>query len=60
MAIFINVDPSVIDYCEQADELKWSKSTWIPDFVGLLEENGYYIILVIEIKYIINLIKKKK
>ncbi|MFW9971017.1 MAG: Mu transposase C-terminal domain-containing protein [Candidatus Odinarchaeota archaeon] len=60
VAILIDVDPSTIDYCEQAIELKWSKSTWIPDFVVLLEENGRYIILIIEVKYIIDLINNKK
>ena len=60
MAILLEHDPTVIDYCEQAIELKWSKSTWIPDFVVLLKNGNEYIILIIEVKYLTNLLENKK
>jgi len=51
VAIIIEIDPTVMDYCEQAIELKWSKSTWTPDFVVLIRRNNEYIIQIIEVKY---------
>lgn len=59
-AIVIEHDPTVIDYCEQAIELNWSESNWIPDFVILLKNReGSYDILIIEVKYLKELLEDK-
>ena len=59
VAILLEHDPHVIDYCEQAIELKWSKSTWIPDFAVLIQHNNHYDILILEVKYLSELIEKR-
>jgi putative transposase len=51
-AIVLDHDPSILEYCEQSIELHWSKSNWTPDFVALLEKNGEYKILILEVKYL--------
>jgi putative transposase len=58
-AIILDQDPMVIEYIEQGIELSWSKSNWIPDFVALIESNGEYRILIIEVKYIQELVSKR-
>ncbi len=56
-AIVIEHEPLLIDYCEQAIELKWSRSNWTADFVVLLEnEENSYDILIIEVKYLKDLL----
>ena len=52
MAILLDQNPTVIDYCEQAIEVEWSKSKWTPDFVAIIDENGQFKVLIIEIKYL--------
>jgi len=59
-AILLDQNPSVLDYCEQSIELKWSKSTWVPDFVALVENNNEYHILILEIKYMQELLGKRE
>ena len=51
-AIILDQDPSILEFWEQSIELQWSKSTWIPDFVSLMEAEGKYKILIIEVKYL--------
>jgi hypothetical protein len=58
--ITLDQHPSVLEYCEQSIELRWSKSTWIPDFVALVEEDGQYTILILEVKYLQELIGEKE
>lgn len=58
-AIVLDQEPSIIDFCEQAIELEWSKSKWIPDFVAITESNGEYRLLIIEVKYMKDLLKEK-
>ena len=53
-------DPSVLEYCEQSIELQWSKSTWIPDFVALIEEDDQYTMLILEVKYMQELLEDKE
>lgn len=52
-------DPFVLDYCEQSIELQWSKSTWIPDFVAIVENQDEYHILILEVKYLQELLTNK-
>ncbi len=59
-AIILDQDPSVLEYCEQSIELHWSKSTWIPDFVALVENDDQYTILILEVKYLQELIGEKE
>lgn len=59
-AIILDQDPSVLEYCEQSIELQWSKSTWIPDFVALIEEDEQYTILILEVKYMQELLEDKE
>ncbi len=60
VAYLLDHHPQVRGYCEQAIELQWSKSKWIPDFVVLIEENFQYKILIIEVKYMKNLLENKE
>ena len=50
-AILLDHARSVLEYCEQSIELQWSKSTWVPDFVAIVEQDGQYSIIIIEVKY---------
>jgi len=59
-AIALDYDPFVLDYCEQSIELHWSKSKWIPDFVALVENKGEYHILILEVKYLQELLEDKE
>ncbi len=58
-AILLDHAPSVIEYCEQAIELHWSKSSWIPDFVALLKKGEEFHALIIEVKYLQDLLQEK-
>ena len=58
-AIILDQNPSVLEYCEQSIELQWSKSTWIPDFVALIEEDEQYTMLILEVKYMQELLGDK-
>lgn len=59
IAVLLEHDPSVVSYCEHSIELKWSKSHWTPDFVVLLQSGKIFKILIIEVKYLKDLINKK-
>ena len=58
-AIILDHDPFVLDYCEQSVELQWSKSTWTPDFVAIVENQDEYHILILEVKYLQELLTNK-
>jgi hypothetical protein len=60
VAILLDHALFVVDYCEQGIELEWSKSKWIPDFVVLFKEGDEYVILIIEVKYLRELLEKKE
>jgi putative transposase len=60
VAILLDHDPSVITYCEQAISLRWSQSAWTPDFVALLKIEDKFLILIIEVKYQMDLIKNRQ
>jgi putative transposase len=60
VAIVIDSDPLVVEYCEQSIELEWSKGKWIPDFVVLLKDGDSYKILIIEVKYVKELLENYK
>jgi len=59
VALLLEHDPTVLEYCEQAITLKWSKSDWIPDFVAHIEHNHEIKALIIEVKYISELLEKR-
>ncbi|MFX1283295.1 MAG: Mu transposase C-terminal domain-containing protein [Promethearchaeota archaeon] len=59
VAILLEHDPFVKSYCEHGIELKWSKSVWTPDFVVFLKIDERYKILIIEVKYLKDLLEKK-
>jgi putative transposase len=58
-AIVLDHDPSVVEYCEQAINLQWSKSTWVPDFVAIIEDEGKYKAIILEVKYMEELLGDK-
>lgn len=60
VAIILDHEPFVVDYCEQAIELEWSKSKWVPDYVVLFKNGNEFIIFIIEVKYLRNLLENRE